>query len=741
MSRRLHAKSATWLGALVLAYSPIFGELSGTVARAQVPQNTTVSYLYDANGNPTQITDPLGGLTNLTYDTLNRVTRSIQPQPGPNISRSQTDYVYDAADRVTKVTDPRTRVTEYKLNGFANLIELISPDTGTAASTYDAADNLLTRTDARGKTTTFSYDALNRLTREAYLTGVASTFEYDGGANGAAHEIGNLTKFADESGNTVFTFDVRGRLLSKVQQTITSPSSVTLSSSYTYGTDGSALGKTASFTYPSGNRINYSYDSAGRISGISLSPAKADGTPNAAVTIPLVGNVEYAPGGLVQSWEWGNHTTLQPSRVTRSFDLDGRVTSYPLGNAANGGVVRTLTYDAGSRITAMTHTGTVTAPSLDQALTYDNVGRLTRHATSNSTLGFAYDKSGNRTQLTIGAATYGNTISATSNRLLSVAGPLPARTNTFDGSGNVTSDGTVVFTYSDRGRLRRVVKQGIATEYLYNARGERVAKSGSNVTGGAKFFAYAESGELLGEYGADGSAIQETIYFDGSPIAVAIAGSIDPFYVYSDHISTPRVITRTSDNAIVWRWDTADPFGMAPAIESPNGEPAFVYNPRFPGQIFDSETNNYYNYYRDFDPQIGRYLQSDPIGLAGGINTYAYVDNNPAALVDPFGLVGTANRRPMPAWWIKWNTPHITMHCGSSAECAAGLPPSATEDRSTEEIEQGQCELVCGAMGPGNVLPSGIALKAVARWAAANAVTGFSCKQWCKPKKKDTCAN
>jgi len=105
-------------------------------------------------------------------------------------------------------------------------------------------------------------------------------------------------------------------------------------------------------------------------------------------------------------------------------------------------------------------------------------------------------------------------------------------------------------------------------------------------------------------------------------------------------LGTPRAITRPSDNAVVWKWENSDPFGANLPNEDPaNTGTTFRYNLRFPGQYYDEETGTHYNYFRDYDPATGRYVQSDPIGLTGGINTYAYVGGNPLEFSDPTGLV------------------------------------------------------------------------------------------------------
>jgi RHS repeat-associated protein len=88
----------------------------------------------------------------------------------------------------------------------------------------------------------------------------------------------------------------------------------------------------------------------------------------------------------------------------------------------------------------------------------------------------------------------------------------------------------------------------------------------------------------------------------------------------------------------VWKWDQQEPFGVNVPDENPSGLGAFDLPLRLPGQYFDKETNLHYNYFRDYDPSLGRYVESDPIGLDGGLNTYAYVRSHPLAFFDPDGL-------------------------------------------------------------------------------------------------------
>jgi RHS repeat-associated protein len=117
----------------------------------------------------------------------------------------------------------------------------------------------------------------------------------------------------------------------------------------------------------------------------------------------------------------------------------------------------------------------------------------------------------------------------------------------------------------------------------------------------------------------------------------AAAGAPELYFVHVDHVGTPRLISDAA-NQSVWRWDQQEPFGINVPDENPSGLGPFEFSLRFPGQYFDSETNVHYNYHRQYDPSLGRYLQSDPIGLASGINPYLYAAANPLSFIDSLGL-------------------------------------------------------------------------------------------------------
>ncbi|MDB0520967.1 RHS repeat-associated core domain-containing protein [Ralstonia solanacearum] len=605
-------------------------------------QVSTTQYAYDTVGNLTQITDPRGLVTTLTYDALGRRTKVQGPPATPGGAAPTAVFTYDGQDRVRQVTDPRSLVTAYTVDGLGNTTQQQSPDTGTTNATYDAAGNLTSRTDARGKTTTFSYDAVDRLTQASYASGTPTVLEYDGGTSPQPNDIGRLTKVTDEAGSTRFRYNGFGNVVSKTQNTTANGVAKDQTIAYAYGTSGSSTGHVISLTYPgSGNVVGYSYNSAGRIAGLTLTTANGN--------VALLSNIQYQPFGKPSAWTWGNGTAY-----TRSFDLSGRLTQFPLGATTGtgttpNGLSRTVNYDAASRISAYTHTdtsggtGSSTATAANQTFGYDDQDRLISYLPANSSQSYSYDANGNRTGQTIGGNSYTQTVDPASNRQTASTGPT-ATTNSYDAAGSLTSDGTVTYSYSDRGRLASVTKNGTTTSYLYNALGQRVVKSGTNVPSGATRYVYDEAGHLIGEYDQSGNALQETVYLGDTPV-VTIKNAT-PYYIYADQIDTPRVITDTN-NLMVWRWDQTDPFGATLPDENPTSLGTFTYNLRFPGQVYDAETGKHYNANRDYDPASGRYVQSDPIGLNGGQwSTYSYVNGNPLIYTDPLGLwvYGTYDR-------------------------------------------------------------------------------------------------
>ena len=233
------------------------------------------------------------------------------------------------------------------------------------------------------------------------------------------------------------------------------------------------------------------------------------------------------------------------------------------------------------------------------------------------------------------------TISPTSNRLSSVSGST-TRTYTYSNAGSTLTYTGTTFTYNNRGRMKTSkVGSAATTTYVYNALGQRVKKSGG--VAGTVLYMYDEAGHLIGEYSSAGALVQETVWLGDIPVATIRPGTpVAVYYVHANHLNTPTAVTRPSDNKFAWQWHP-DAFGVGAPNQNPQSLGTFIYNLRMPGQYFDTETGLNYNYFRDYDPLTGRYVESDPIGLGSDVNTYAYALNRPITFGDPTGLDVTIN--------------------------------------------------------------------------------------------------
>jgi RHS repeat-associated protein len=560
--------------------------------------NVTTVFGYDNNGNPTTTNAPLSRNSTSLYDELNRLKQITDPASGITL------FGYDANDNLTSVTDPRSLVTSYTYTGFGDLKTQTSPDTGLTTNTYDSGGNLDTSTDSRGAITDYVYDAANRVTSASFTLGGVTdqtlTYTYDTGTN----QKGHLTAASDANHSLAWSYDAQGRITGKGQTT----GGVTLSMGYGYN----VAGQLASTVLPSGSTITYGYNSNGQVTSLTL-----DGSTT------ILNAITYDPFGPITSWIWGNSTV-----ANRAFDTDGKITQV---DNANGASLKTYGYDDAFRITGITDVG---SSALSWTYGYDNLDRLNSAASTGTTQGWTYDANGNRlTQTGTTPSTYTN--SGTSNRVSSIAGSLP-RTYAYDNAGNTLSYAGATFSYNNRGRMATASNGGVTATYTYNALGQRIQRTAASVT---TLYAYDEAGHLAGEYTSTGALIQETVWLGDVPVATLRpngGGGVILYYVHADHLNAPRLVTDTSNN-IRWSW-ASDPFGTSIPNENPSSLGVFSYILRFPGQQFDAVVELHYNYFRDYDPRVGRYVQSDPIGIEDDLNTYAYVHSRSLSEIDPFGL-------------------------------------------------------------------------------------------------------
>ncbi len=575
------------------------------------------AYTYDANGNRTAVTDALNHTTLSAFDALDRLVSST------DALNAVIAFSHDAEGNLASVSDARNLTTSYEYDGLGCLRRQTSPDTGITLFTCDAAGNVITKTDARGQTVTYHYDALNRRTAAIYSAAPAETalYGYDATAGGNAG-VGRLTSAQNDGATVALRYDARGNVIADTRTV----GGVTYTTHYDYD----AAGRPSSILYPTGRTVAYARNAAGEITAVTT--WAAGGAPEV-----VVDNLVWEADGPLAAMTHGNGVS-----ETRSYDADGYLVQIAVTGAAGTLFTRSYARDLAGRITGITDSDSAN----NETYNYDSVDRLTDATGPYGIHHYDYDDVGNRIAQDESGNSSAYSYGSTSNRLYQITGNDAASLD-YDAAGNTTIKNDKTFAYNAANRLSAITLPGespTTITFTYSALGERVTKTSPT---GTTHFHYDRAGHLIAETDNTGATIREYLWLGDTPIglvATQTGGSgSELFAVHTDHLATTLRIT---DNLQQTAWkSTREPFGES-TLATTN---TVIWPLRFPGQYEDNETGFVYNYFRDYDPVIGRYVESDPIGLKGGINTYSYVSGNPVGLVDPYGLDAEAAIAALPA--------------------------------------------------------------------------------------------
>jgi RHS repeat-associated protein len=616
------------------------------------------------------VTDETGKARKSCSDGNSRLT-GVWEDPGsaPHLNY-ETDYHYDALGNLNSITQNGSRQRTFTYDSLSRLTSSINPESNTVPGTqttvpttysYDADSNLSTKTEPAPNQTgtstatlSYCYDALNRTLSKAYtsqacpMASPIASYSYDGsGCLGqpSCYNVGHRTGMTDSAGSEAWSYDKMGRTAVDQRTTNNVMKATTYAnSSVPYNYDGSI----AQLIYPSGRTITYTPDIAfHQIQAVDTANSiNYAGGPTTCPNGQAATGACYTPRGSLASLKNGSsiittayyNTRMQPCRI--AIDATGAAPT-SCADMANKGDAMDYSYDFhlgasdNGNVFKISNNRT-SASDRNINYTYDSLNRIATAFTDGNLWGETYsiDPWGNL----YGIGPYtgkpaGESLSQGVNGSNQLTNACSA--NCYDTAGNLLNDGLNSYTYDAEGHIIT----GAGVTYYYDGDGKRVRKSSGTL------YWFGMSNDALDETDGGGNLTNEYVFFDGKRIARRDASS-NVFYYFTDHLGTSRAIVQQGQNAPCYDQDFY-PFGR----EVPHTAeiPAFVntcpQNYKFTGKERDSESGLDSFGARYDSSQYGRFTSADPVWVKADrmvdpqrLNLYAYGRNNPLKLTDPTGM-------------------------------------------------------------------------------------------------------
>ncbi|HEY5894956.1 MAG TPA: RHS repeat-associated core domain-containing protein [Chthoniobacterales bacterium] len=622
----------------VMTYDSEWKMTSKTTGYGTVDTATT-GYFYDSSGNVISITDPKGNTWSQMYDSRNRRISATDPLS------NTTQWTYDAAGNVLTVARADGGVTTNTYDEMDRLLTDTNPKNETTQYGYDEADNFISLIDARNNAYHFEYDLLKRRTRVIYPDSSHEDYNYDG--------VGNLTLYTARNGVTCTrVFDNRNR------ETSSDWSDSTPDVIKTYDAAGRLFTAGNSFS-----TSTYAYDNANQLIAEIQTPAGLGTSFTVGYTYDADGNCATLtyPNGMVVNYAYTNRNEVAsivangpPPLVTYGYDANGNRTLKSLENGTSVAYV----YDDASRLISMQHTkGALTLAKFDYTLNsvgnraskaavgtgianrtetyaYDAADQAIQAIYSSArTVNYAYDPVGNRTSVTDNGLTTPYTINNLNQYTAVDSLPPPA----YDVNGNLTAFKGWTYVHDAQNRLVSASSASASATFAYDARNRQVRRT---INGVDTYFVW-DDWKLIAEHDAAGNTSRT--YVHGAQIDEILAkieSDGTAFYHHQDGLGSVIAITDSS-GAIVesYHYDIFGTPSFLDASRNAISETSVSNRFLFTGREWIADVGLYDYRNRVYSSELGRFIQTDPIGFNGkDVNLYKYVANDPIAQIDPLGL-------------------------------------------------------------------------------------------------------